>query len=113
MLPFEQQYEENVGVFTVRGYSCYDDTPLKDNFNESYTDLVKLAESIDNGSCVYFIAKVTCSCQGVELAETYLGTCVYDSYDDFFGKEGYYEDMRDEVIAEATRILNNLKQVVI
>lgn len=46
------------------------------------------------------LAHVCASRHGVELAETYLGGCYYEKPTDFL-YTGYYEDMREEVVADA------------
>lgn len=59
------------------------------------------AAGIRDGRTVLFVARVTARRAGVELAETFLGGCVYTTYADFIEGGGYYDDMRREVVTTA------------
>ena len=61
---------------------------------------VSLHEGADPGVLARALAHVRASRHGVLLAETYLGGCDYDPPSDFL-YSGYYEDMREEVVADA------------
>lgn len=83
-----------------------------------WEDAKETIEKVDSGEWVYFVAKVTAKIDGendepynLELADDYLGGCVYESYEDFYTKykEDYYSDMRDTVVKEAKKELKNLK----
>lgn len=55
---------------------------------------------IQNYRVELFMARVTARRAGIELAETFLGGCIYEKYTDFIN-EGYYSDLRGEVIKAA------------
>ena len=75
-------------------------------------------EKIDNGELGWFCAKAAVKKAGIELAASYLGCCDYPSLKDFKENGGYYEDMRDEAVEEAEKIIvplrsNSPKEIVI
>lgn len=87
----------------------YEDTHPRDSFDESCYDIDDICRKIDNGTYVWFIARVEAFRHGVLLASDYLGGCLYDSYRDFLN-DGYYEDMVANVITEANQTLEKLYQ---
>lgn len=64
-------------------------------------DADEVLADIQNYDVMLFMARVTARRAGVELAETFLGGCLYTTYVDFIAEGGYYEDMRGEVIKAA------------
>ena len=67
---------------------------------ETDADRHELLRKIDNGTLLWFVAKVTASKNGIELASDYLGGCCYESTDEFI-EDAYYFDMVQNVITEA------------
>lgn len=87
----------------------YEDTHPRDSFDDSCHDIDDICRKIDNGTYVWFVARVEAFRHGVLLASDYLGCCLYDSYGDFL-QDGYYEDMVSNVVAEAKQTLEKLAQ---
>lgn len=67
-------------------------------------------EAIERGKLTWFCAKVTASKAGIELASDYLGGCCYWKESDFIETEGYYGDMRANVVAMARNVLAKLSE---
>lgn len=85
-----------------------EDTAIEDVFSlNTEEDIKKSVEKaladIDKGDSVYFCAKVTAYFHDLPLCDTYLGCCIYETYESFLNTEenGYLLDMVDEVIAGA------------
>jgi len=68
---------------------------------ESEQQKQDLLDKIESGELLWFVAKVTASKCGVELAVDYIGGCCYKSIDDFIENSGYYEDMKQTCINNA------------
>lgn len=108
--------------FTIRYYAEEENEPLEDTFANDVDSIKELYQRLDNGSSVYFCAKVTASIDmnnivyegyqkirgDIELSSEYLGCCYYDSYEQFITEEGYYNDMRETVVNEALITLKDL-----
>ena len=97
-------------VETTEGFDIYfealnEDLPLNDTFDDCGTDL-----GIYNGVYVYFCARVAAYKNGIELANEYLGACLYENEEDFYIRyhDDYFIDMRDQVIADSKQIIKEL-----
>ena len=77
---------------------------------EHIEDRQEVQRQIDNLEVEHFCAKVTAVFSGIELAEDYLGSCLYENEEDFYTKykDDYYADMRRTVVDEAR---SNVKQM--
>lgn len=100
--------ERQIGIFTIKTYaleeqrspqSCVDGEPVDE-----------LIEGIESGKYVWFMAKVTAECEGVVLTAAYLGSCCYDSFEDFANGKDVHESMIDEVLDTARLKLDSLVQ---
>ena len=74
---------------------------------ENEEDRADTLRKIDNGSLLWFVAKVTASKNGIDLATDYLGGCCYESVAEFL-TGGYYEDMRSTVVNDAREAIKGL-----
>lgn len=92
------QQEEKDGFTITLEIAPESDAPDWDF--ESEQERQDLIEQINNGNILWFVAKVSASKCGVELATDYLGGCCYSSIPEFIN-DGYYQDMVDNVITEA------------
>lgn len=107
MTHFETMHEEEQDGFTIRLSVTPEDQPIDWDF-ETEEDRLETLEKIDNGSLVYFIARVEAVKCGIVLASDYLGGCCYESVQDFVDEKGYYQDMVDAVILEAGEMIEEL-----
>jgi hypothetical protein len=78
--------------------------------DEYFGNDLGIIDNIESGKWLWFIAKVTASKCGVELAETYLSGCCYESKEDFIENSGYYDDMVKEVTEAAQLKILELTQ---
>jgi hypothetical protein len=108
MTYYELIHEEQSAGFTIRFYVAPEDTHPRDLFDPTVEDIDQLCRDIDSGRFCWFIAKVTASKNGIELAADYLGGNLYDSVQDFISDTDYYADMRDRVITEAKQAIQEL-----
>ena len=75
-------------------------------------DIEDIRRKIDNGTYLWFVARVEAYRHGVLLASDYLGGCLYESFEDFTQEGGYYEDMVHNVITAAKSTLARLGRPV-
>ena len=108
MSNYELAYTEQYDGFTINTYTTWEDMlPDWDFGSEEYKQ--EVIDKINSGDLLWFVAKVTASKNGVELAQDYLGGCCYEYVSDFINEpNGYYADMRSNVIEEATQIITKL-----
>lgn len=76
--------------------------------NDCFDDDGDTARAIDAGEYEWFVAMVTASKNGIELAADYLGACCYAAFDDFMADSGYFDDMVATVIDEAKSAIASL-----
>lgn len=67
---------------------------------DTVEDEEELLRRIENGTMLWFCARVEAYRHGVLLGTDYLGGCCYESAKDFM-ENGYYADMVDNAINEA------------
>lgn len=107
---YELIHEEQSEGFTIRFHAMPEYSHPRDSFDDTCHDIAEICRKIDNGTYVWFVAKVTASKAGVELASDYLGACLYDSYQQFVTDNGYYADMKARVIEEAKQTIHILAE---
>lgn len=102
--------QRQVGIFTVKTFvldeqrnprDCFEDEPIDD-----------LIEGIESGKYVWFVAKVTAECEGVELASMFLGANCYESFQHFANGKDCHESMIQSVIDDASiKLAKMMKKV--
>ena len=66
-------------------------------------------KAVNAGDYAYFTAHVIAKKNGIALADDYLGSCIYDTEEEFTEAKGdYFEQMVDTVIAEAKANIKSL-----
>jgi hypothetical protein len=108
MTHWELIHEEQSAGFDIRFYAAPEDMHPRDLFDPTVEDIDQLCRDIDNGRFVWFIAKVTASKHGIELAADYIGGNLYTDARDFVSEDCYYADMRARVIDEAKQTIHIL-----
>lgn len=68
-------------------------------------------QDVEDWKILYFVARVTCSVAGVEVATEQLGRCAYESVADFIQSE-YYKDMRAATKVAAVKQINALHDAI-
>ena len=89
-----------------------EDIPIEDTFDPEICNIDEIIESIENGSMIYFCAKVYGMVEGVELSEDYLGCCLYKSEEDFINNSGYFDDMSETVAEESVSMIKKLVEKI-
>lgn len=104
-------YYETIKTETIDGFditfSVGPEDMAPDWDFETDADRDELLRKIENGTFLWFVAKVTASKNGIELASDYLGGCCYESTDEFI-EDAYYFDMVQNVISEAREAIVKL-----
>lgn len=102
-------YTEQSQGFEIRFYACEEHINIEDMFSEP-EDIQETYEKLNSGEWVLFCAKVTASKNGIELADEYLGGCIYSDEMDFVTQNDYYEDMKNTVIENAKQAIIDLSK---
>lgn len=95
--------------FDLTIYFEDEDLPLEDTFDDDIDNISKLYKKIDNCELYYFCAHMQASYNDIELSNDYLGACLYESYDAFINEDGYFADMKSNVLTEGYNELKQLK----
>ena len=98
------RYVETVEGFGILFEAQEEDMPMRQYFIRDcgWTE----SQYLEIKDCAWFCAKVSAWKNGEELASTYLGTCCYETVEEFCTKyhDDYFAQMVQEVVAEAKRI---------
>ena len=94
---------------TIEGFDIHfepleEDIPLADLLPDDTPAQIRgLNRRIENGNTVLFCAQVWAEKCGVKLSDNeYLGGCIYKSYEDFYNKDCYFDDMANTCIDTRT-----------
>lgn len=109
-MSYETIKTEDIRGFHIVFSAAPEDTHPRNSFDDSCHEIEDICRKIDNGTYVWFVARVQAYRHGVLLASDYLGGCLYDSFEDFMQEGGYYEDMVNTVISEAKQTLAALSR---
>lgn len=97
-------YWEIANVEAKDGFEIVLSTTPEDmppDWDETEEQRAETLRNIENGTWVYFIARVEACKEGIALGTSYLGGCCYESVKQFVKEGGYYEDMVHEAMQEA------------
>ena len=100
MTHYETIHTEDVNGFHIVFSAAYEDMHPRDCFDDTVDEIDEICRKIDNGTYVWFIARVEAYKHGIMLGTSYLGGNLYDSFKDFINDE-YYEDLMCQAIDEA------------
>lgn len=103
---YETIKTEDVEGFQIVFSAAPEDEHPRDSFDDH--DIEDICRKIDDGTYVWFVARVQAYRHGVLLATDYLGGCLYDSFADFTQEGGYYADMVHNVITAAKSTMARL-----
>lgn len=85
-----------------------EDQPLEDTFDDDIDDIKELYHKINNGTYVYFCAHIEAWYNDMHLSDDCLGSCLYESFDEFINEEGYFQDMVNTVLEEGYKKLRTI-----
>jgi hypothetical protein len=99
------RYYDTIAEFERDGYDIivdrtYEDIHPRDCFDDTITDINQLCEDIDRGKYEWFMLRVRVSVEGLELAEEYLGACLYEDPQEVL-TDGTAEDLIDMALTTA------------
>ena len=97
------------GPFTVIVDRSWEDLHPRDCFDDSVTDIQQLCEDIDSGKLEWFMLRVRVIFQGVELADEYLGGCLYENAADVM-TDGVAEDIIYQAMQQAKVAAADMKK---
>ena len=103
-------------IITVEGFEIKFEALEEDiaiermlSFEECGCDHSSTIKAVNNGEYEYFAARVVAVKNGIELADDYLGGCIYETHEEFYNeKNGYFADMTKTVITEAKETIKHL-----
>ena len=99
------RYYDTIAEFSRDGYDIivdksWEDLDPKDLFDDSVSDIKQIYEDINSGSLDWFMLRVRVLVEGLELAEEFLGGCLYKDAREVLS-DGTAEDFIDEAMVEA------------
>ena len=97
--------------FDIQFEALQEDMAVEDmlSFEETGCDHSSTIKAVNNGKYEYFMAHVVASKNGIELAEDFLGGCIYSTEEEFYNeKNGYFADMAQTVVTEAKETVKAL-----
>ena len=106
---------ENIYTFHTRNFTVSVDAMEEHHPDFSFDDTGETQEMIERGDWLCFAVKATLSFRGMEIAEDYLGQCIYENMKDFRDNLGmkrregvgsYFSDMIHNVIQEGRNTLS-------
>jgi hypothetical protein len=96
---------QTIHTFTKDGFDIrFAVFPELTHPNDRFDDDGDTARAIAAGDYEWFVAMITASKNGVELADEYLGGCCYASFDDFTQCD-YFHDMVETAIDVAKQTI--------
>jgi len=106
---------DNIYTFNTRNFEVRVDAMEEDFPDLSFDETGETAEMIKRGDWLCFMVKATLSFRGMEIAEDYLGNCIYENTRDFRDNVGmnsrghgsYFSDMIRNVISEGRDYLKS------
>jgi hypothetical protein len=107
MRHYETIHTEDINGFHIMCSVTHEDIHPRDCFDDSIDDINEICRKIDNGTYVWFVARVEAFKGGILLGTSYVGGNLYENVKDFI-KDGMYEDMMHEAINEAKKNLEML-----
>ena len=108
------RYYDTIGEFERDGFDIivdksWEDLHPRDCFDDSVTDIKELCKDIDSGELDWFMLRVRVMVEGLELAEEYLGGCLYKDAREVL-TDGTADDLIDQALDSAKPKIYRLKQ---
>ena len=117
------RYYDTLAEYEREGYTVivdksYEDMDPKDCFDEECFDMKEMYNDIDSGRLDWFMLRVRVLVEGLELADEYLGSCLYKDAREVL-TDGTAEDLIDQAMTRAksqvyrlSRVFGGLSEVV-
>jgi hypothetical protein len=99
------RYYDTIAEFERDGYDIivdksYEDMHPSESFDNECYNIKELCDDIDSGRLDWFMLRVRVLVEGLELAEEYLGACLYKDAREVL-TDGTAEDLIDSAIEQA------------
>ena len=109
------RYYDTLAEFQRDGYDIivdktWEDLNPRDSFDDSVTDIDEIIKDIDRGHLDWFMLRVRVLVEGLELAEEYLGGCLYEDPKEIL-VDGTAEDIIDLAMTHAKSKVYRLSRV--
>ena len=96
--------------YTIIVDKSYEDMDPKDCFDDTCFDMKEMYNDIDSGNLDWFMLRVRVLVEGLELADEYLGGCLYKDAREVL-TDGTAEDIIDQAIDRAKGQVYRLSRV--
>ena len=109
------RYYDTLAEYEREGYTIivdksYEDLDPKDCFDETCFDMKEMYNDIDSGRLDWFMLRVRVLVEGLELADEYLGACLYKDAREVL-TDGTAEDLIDQALTRAKQQVYRLSRV--
>lgn len=101
--------EQQRGPFKIIVDKTWEDLHPRDLFDDSCHDIEELCRKIDDGTYDWFMLRTRVYFEGVELAEEYLGGCLYDDANEVMN-DGVAEDQIYQALQHARATAADMKK---
>ena len=109
------RYYDTLAEYEREGYTVivdksYEDMDPKDCFDEECFDMKEMYNDINSGRLDWFMLRVRVLVEGLELADEYLGGCLYKDAGEVL-TDGTAEDLIDQALTRAKSQVYRLSRV--
>jgi hypothetical protein len=109
------RYYDKLAEYEREGYTIivdksYEDMDPKDCFDDTCFDMKEMYEDINSGRLDWFMLRVRVMVEGLELADEYLGGCLYKDAGEVL-TDGTAEDLIDQAVTRAKGQVYRLSRV--
>jgi hypothetical protein len=109
------RYYDTLAEYEREGYTIivdksYEDMDPKDCFDEECFDMKEMYNDINSGNLDWFMLRVRVFVEGLELADEYLGACLYKDAREVL-TDGTAEDLIDQAMTRAKSQVYRLSRV--
>jgi hypothetical protein len=109
------RYYDTLAEYEREGYTIivdksYEDMDPKDCFDDECFDIKEMYEDINSGRLDWFMLRVRVQVEGLELADEYLGGCLYKDAREVL-TDGTAEDLIDQAMDHAKGQVYRLSRV--
>jgi hypothetical protein len=107
---------ENIYKFNTRNFEVRVDALEEHSPDFSFDETGETAHMVESGELQCFTVKATLFFRGMEIAQDYLGNCIYENTRDFrnhFGNRSgsYFSDMVKHVVCEGRKTINSIPKI--
>jgi hypothetical protein len=108
------RYYDTIAEFEREGYTIivdksYEDIHPSDLFDDSCHDIKEICDKINRGDYDWFMLRVRVLVEGLELAEEFLGGCLYEDAREVLS-DGTAEDIIDQAMTDAKKQVYRLSR---